>query len=65
MSKHKAASTLVSPQEHKHEYLLVADCTSEVLRSDCQFETIRDLAELCRKAGGEVSVFKSIDLWFT
>ena len=50
--------TTVKPTEH--EYILVSDKTSEVLKSDSDYMTIKKLAGIIRKAGGEVTIFKAI-----
>ncbi len=44
----------------EHEYLLVSDKTSEVLKSDSDYMVIKKLAGIIRKAGGEVTIFKAI-----
>lgn len=41
------------------EYLLVADKTSKVLLSTLDYYEAKRLANLIRKGGGEVTLFKS------
>jgi len=41
------------------EYLLVSDKDSQVLKSSHDYQEVKTLATLIRKAGGEVTVFKS------
>jgi len=51
-------STPAKPTEH--EYLLVSDKKSEVLKSSSDYMEIKKLAGFIRKAGGEVTIFKAI-----
>lgn len=52
------------PPEYVHvplptEYLLVSDRDSKVLRSSTDWYEVVKLANLIRRAGGEVTIFKS------
>lgn len=52
---------MISPQPHADtEYLLVSDKDSKVLKSSTDYQEIKNLATLVRRAGGEVTIFKSI-----
>jgi hypothetical protein len=42
------------------EYILVTDLTSKVLKSSTDYNTILKQANLIRKAGGQVTIFKSL-----
>ena len=50
----------IKPKPNQHEYILVSDKTSEVLKSDSDYVVIKKLAGIIRKAGGEVTIFKAI-----
>lgn len=41
------------------EYLLVSDTTSKVLKSSTSYIEIKKLANLIRRGGGQVTIFKS------
>jgi hypothetical protein len=43
------------------EYLLVADKTSEVIRGGTDYNELKKLANTIRRAGGEVTMFKSME----
>lgn len=60
MASNKTAAQAFKPVGHiQTEYLLVTDKTSKVLKSSLdRFEIIR-LANVIRKGGGEVTIFKS------
>jgi hypothetical protein len=50
------------PTETKErEYLLVTDKSSEVIISDADYNKVLKMANIIRKAGGEVTIFKSTD----
>ena len=42
------------------EYIVVTDATSVILLSTTDYQAARRLASQCRKAGGSVTIFKSI-----
>ncbi len=44
------------------EYLLVSDKDSKVLKSSTDYNEILKLANLIQRAGGEVTLFKSMQL---
>ena len=44
------------------EYLLVSDTTSEVLKSSTDLGELRKMAGMIRKAGGQVTVFKAMNI---
>ncbi len=41
------------------EYLLVSDLTSKVLKSSTNYPEVKKLANLIRRGGGQVTIFKS------
>lgn len=44
------------------EYLLVSDTKSEVLKSSTDLGELRKMAGMIRKAGGQVTVFKAMNI---
>lgn len=44
------------------EYLLVSDTKSEVLKSSTDLNDLRKVAGMIRKAGGQVTVFKAMNI---
>ncbi len=54
------ANSSVLAGSAEHEYLLVSDRTSEVLKSGSDYMSVRKLAGIVRRAGGEVTIFKAI-----
>lgn len=55
-----ALATPLATTDTGNEYLLVTDHTSEVVKTGHEYQEIRSLATLIRKAGGQVTVFKAI-----
>lgn len=60
MASNKAVEQAFKPVDHiPREYLLVTDKDSKILKSSLdRFELIR-LANIIRKGGGEVTIFKA------
>jgi hypothetical protein len=52
-------TTELPADEEGTEYLLVTDQTSEVMLSTQDWQQVRKLAGVIRRAGGEVTIFKS------
>lgn len=58
MPRRKGSITAPKPRL-KTEYLVVADRDSKVLKSDTDWYATVKVANLIRRGGGEVTVFKS------
>lgn len=55
-------SLISGPKDLDIEYIIVSDSTSEVIKSSNALGEIRKLANLIRKSGGNVTIFKSTKL---
>ena len=61
-ANYAAVPALAKAMKEEAEYIAVSDKTSEVLKSSTdRFEVIK-LANLVRRAGGEVTIFRSTKL---
>lgn len=57
----EAAANADTDESKAREYLLVADKTSEVIRGGTDYNELKKLANTIRRAGGEVTMFKSME----